>query len=314
MYSIIEKNLTYAIGGILGMIVGYIGISSFPLPDALRDERSLIIIIFIILGTLVSVIFVKHREIKIINKNNKIRNEMISLINHEMKTGLTSTGWTLKMVLDKYPDQIEESDKVMLDNVIKSIYTTINHSVNLLDVSLTDIEKLSISLEEKKLNEVEIMFKEVLEKYTLGTKQSGINFTTDIKLDENRQAEIDMLRLRIILESLLENSIQYTIGEKKVIHVSIYNDENSLLIKVSDTGIGIPESEKSSIFKEFFRANNARKVLSSGSGIGLYTTAQYVKAHRGKIRFDSEEGVGTTFYVTIPLKTVADVGEFLDKI
>ncbi len=87
-----------------------------------------------------------------------------------------------------------------------------------------------------------------------------------------------------------------------------------MLISVSDTGIGIPESEQEKIFGEFYRASNARVKLSSGSGIGLYTCAQYVQAHRGTIRFESKENVGTTFFITIPLKTIADVNEFLNKI
>ena len=123
-----------------------------------------------------------------------------------------------------------------------------------------------------------------------------------------------MMRFRIILENLLENAIQYTTGEKREITVTVYNDAVAMTIMVKDTGIGIPEKEHSKIFSEFFRASNARKKLSNGSGIGLHMCAKYIKAHHGTIRFESKEGEGSIFYVTLPLKSAADVKEFLTKI
>lgn len=314
MKSIVEKILFYIIGGIVGVIISYLLMTFDIFSNETGVNYFLIFIILAILGVLTSGVLQKNSEIKELRKNNDIRNETVALITHEMQTGLTGTGWAVQMVLTKYPDKLEKGDKDMLDGVLKSIHTTITHSVNLLDISLIDIGKLSVSLEKSTLSKVRETFTGVLSRFSLGAKQHDISFTSDIKLDEERQVEFDNVRLRIILESLLENSIQYTVNEKKEMHISIYNDKNNLLIKVSDTGIGIPDSDKDSIFKEFYRANNARSVLSSGSGIGLYTTYQYVKAHKGKIWFESTEGIGTTFYVSIPLKTMADVNDFLDKI
>ena len=114
--------------------------------------------------------------------------------------------------------------------------------------------------------------------------------------------------------NLLENAIQYTINEKKLVEVNIDNTAKNLNIKVADTGIGIPKGEQKKIFDEFYRASNARVKLQTGSGIGLYACAQYVKAHKGTIKFDSKENEGTTFYITIPLKTEVNINEFMEKI
>lgn len=314
MVSLLEKILIYALGGIIGTLVGFILVKYMPFSQSLQNISDGVIILSIIIGTLLSIIIQKHNEVKTFEKNNRLRNETVALITHEMRTGLTSTGWAIQTVLKKYSDYIENDDKVMLEEVVKSIHTTINHSVNLLDVSMIDINKLSISLERISLNDIETLFKESFEKFSYGAKVKGVNFISNIKLDKEREMEVDKVRLRIILDNLLENAMQYTTNEKKEIDVKIYNDKNNLLIQVSDTGIGIPESEQANIFKEFYRAKNARAVLSSGSGIGLYTTSQYVKAHNGKITFHSEEGIGTTFNISIPLKTTADVNEFLEKI
>jgi signal transduction histidine kinase len=122
------------------------------------------------------------------------------------------------------------------------------------------------------------------------------------------------LRLRIIFENLLENAINYTEGDKKEVSVFVGNDAKNLILRISDTGIGIPESEQKNIFSEFYRAANARVLLSSGSGIGLYLTDQYVKAHHGSIDFKSEENKGTTFNVKIPLRTSLEVKEFFESV
>ena len=106
--------------------------------------------------------------------------------------------------------------------------------------------------------------------------------------------------------------MQYARGGE--IKVDIENTDESMNIVVSDNGIGIPIEEQEKIFEEFYRASNARDKVSSGSGIGLYMCDQYVKAHHGTMRFESKENVGTTFYISIPLKTTANVNEFLNKI
>lgn len=271
-----------------------------------------------LIGLLVAMVIVEYRHQSSLKKNMAIRDETVALITHEMRTSLTSTGWAIGMVLKKYATAINAEDTQLLKGVVDSIHTTVMHSVNLLDVSLLDIGKLSISLEWTKLSKVEIMIKELLEKYDMGAASHHITLQKDIHIDGERMAEIDMLRLRIVLENLLENAVQYTAEDKttadKNISVKVKTDEGRLHISVQDNGIGIPEVEKEKIFSEFYRASNARKKLSTGSGIGLYTSANYVKAHHGEIHFESKEGVGTTFFISIPLKTQADVNGFLKQI
>lgn len=181
-------------------------------------------------------------------------------------------------------------------------------------VFILDIGKLAISRVWVTLREVQKLFDETGEKYALGAKQKGILLSASGTLDLERRAEIDMLRLKIVIENLLENALRYTRGEKKEIRLSIKNDATSLSLSVQDTGIGIPEKEQPKIFSEFFRASNARKVLTSGSGIGLYVCKRYIEAHAGTFRFESKENEGTNFFITLPLTTVADTNDFLRKI
>lgn len=317
MKNTLERLLSYVIGALIGAGIGSLLISiRMPIVDPMCAD--IIAKIMPLIGLLGAMVIVEYRHERFMKKSQMIRDETVALITHEMRTSLTSTGWAIGMVLKKYGEHLERGDKDLLTGVVDSIHTTVMHSVNLLDVSLLDIGKLSISLEWTKLSKVAELLHEMLEKYTMGAEGHGIVLTKKIQIEEDKMAEVDMLRLRIILENLLENAIQYTAdnkanGEKKI-SVEVFNDEKQLHITVADNGIGIPQAEHAKIFGEFYRASNARKKLSTGSGIGLYTTVNYIKAHHGQISFTSKEGEGTTFSITIPLKTEADVQGFLKKI
>lgn len=302
---------------ILGITLGIVlesTIESFLLDIILSDIHSALVFVFGFIGLLVSALFLFYeREIQE-RKDEEIRNETVALITHEMRTALTSAGWAIEYMLKQYEDKIEKDDKEMLQGFVKSNQTTVMHTVNLLDVSLSDIGKLNISLEKIPLSKVENMVVEVIDKYSLGTKRDNIDFVYNIKLESDKQVEVDLMRLKIIIENLLENSIQYVRGDNDKIELSVSNTKDNLNITVKDNGIGIPDDEQNKVFEEFYRASNARKKLSSGSGIGLHMTYKYVKAHRGNISFTSKQGVGTSFNINIPLKTSADVNQFLKEV
>ena len=78
------------------------------------------------------------------------------------------------------------------------------------------------------------------------------------------------------------------------------NQDNNVLVEISDSGIGIPEEELSRIFDEFYRAGNAREMEKDGTGLGLSIVKQIIERHLGKIWVQSKEGVGTTFRFTLP--------------
>ena len=314
MNSSLEKFLSYVLGGVTGFAGGLIVVSFHMEIFETNGLSSIVLLVFSLVGVLIAMLLTEYRLAKFLKKNGAIRDETVALITHEMRTALTSSGWAIDLILNKYKTVIVPEDILLLKDAVGSIHSTVMHSVNLLDVSLLDINKLSISLEWIKLEKIENMFKEILEKYKIGANKESITLTGGISLSHDRMAEVDMLRLRIVLENLIENSIQYIGTGTKSIDVKISNDEKNMIIVVKDSGIGIPESEREKISSEFFRASNARKALGSGSGIGLYICYRYVRAHRGAIRFESAEGKGTTFFITIPLNTVADVEGFLKKI
>ncbi|MDP2593664.1 MAG: HAMP domain-containing sensor histidine kinase [bacterium] len=309
----LERILTYMLGGVVGAALGYLALS-YRMPYLEQERTTFVVSASVFVGILIAAAIFEKKKASILEKDSALREETIALITHEMRTGLTSTGWAIKLIIKKYQHVITPEDFSMLDGVVKSIQTTVMHTINLLDVSLRDVRKLSVVLEWSTLGKVEEMVREIEEKYRYGADEKGVELISDIKLDRNREVEVDILRLRIIIQSLLENALQFTILDRKQIVLRITNDKVNMYFDVSDTGIGIPKVEQEKIFSEFYRASNARDKFSHGSGIGLYICNQYIKAHHGTISFTSEQNKGTSFRVSIPLKSKENIAEFLDKV
>jgi signal transduction histidine kinase len=104
-----------------------------------------------------------------------------------------------------------------------------------------------------------------------------------------------------VITNLLLNAIKYT-PAKGTVEVDLKDGEDCMLVEISDTGIGIPQEEQSKIFREFYRATNAREIERDGTGLGLSIVKHILERHGGKIQVESKEGCGTTFQLTLPKK------------
>ena len=129
-------------------------------------------------------------------------------------------------------------------------------------------------------------------------EESGISFEMDVPESPLTVAMRDR-ELYLVLSNLLSNAVKYT--EQGGVTVALNEQEGTAAIRVTDTGIGIPETDIPSVFGEFYRASNARKSGIDGSGVGLASVKFIVERAGGSIDFESREGKGTTFTVKLPL-------------
>ena len=111
---------------------------------------------------------------------------------------------------------------------------------------------------------------------------------------------VDKEKIKISIENLVENAINYTPKNGTVTLALSKDTNNNILISVKDTGIGIPKDQQERIFTKFFRSGNALRVQTEGSGMGLFVSKNIVESHKGKIWFESAEGQGTTFFILLP--------------
>ncbi len=119
--------------------------------------------------------------------------------------------------------------------------------------------------------------------------------------------QADPKLLRMVVQNILSNAVKYTPeGGKIELSISLA-DKKNILLKISDTGYGIPKNQQDRIFTKLFRADNVRDKDTDGTGLGLYIVKSIVENSGGKIWFKSsgeEENSGTTFYVELPLDGV----------
>ncbi len=127
-------------------------------------------------------------------------------------------------------------------------------------------------------------------------KNIAVNFTMDTGIGKIRAAKE---YIRETLMNLIVNSIKYT-PRNGTVNIKISDKGNSVVIEISDTGIGIPRNELPRIFEEFYRASNAKEVERDGTGLGLSIAKQVVEMHNGKIWAESEEGKGSKFFIELP--------------
>jgi signal transduction histidine kinase len=130
-------------------------------------------------------------------------------------------------------------------------------------------------------------------------KRKNLEFTFN-KPQELPKVNVDVEKISLAIQNLLDNAIRYTPSGGKIT-VSLETKGNYIEFSIKDTGIGIPKTQQERIFTKFFRGSNALKTETEGSGLGLFIVKNIIEAHGGKIWFESEEGKGTTFYFTLPV-------------
>ena len=117
-------------------------------------------------------------------------------------------------------------------------------------------------------------------------------------------AEVDEVKLSLAISNLVENAIKYN-REEGWVRVSLNADHKYFYLKVSDSGMGIPEEDQAHIFERFYRVDKSHSSEIGGTGLGLAITRNAILVHRGAIKVFSEEGRGTTLTVRVPLNYIA---------
>jgi two-component system sensor histidine kinase VicK len=116
--------------------------------------------------------------------------------------------------------------------------------------------------------------------------------------------QVDPKLIRMVVQNLLSNAIKYTPERGKISISLAMCDKKNVIIKMSDTGYGIPKSQQDKIFTKLFRADNVVGKDTEGTGLGLYIAKSIVDQAGGKLGFESVENKGTTFHVLLPIGKV----------
>lgn len=227
---------------------------------------------------------------------DKMKSEFVSVAAHQLRTPLSAIKWTLKMMLDGDVGKLTNEQKEFLNKSYESNERMIVLVNDLLNVSRIDEGRFIYKPEALQIEDV---IKDISANEETALKAKKITIKLDLPKKALPPVFIDKEKMGIVMQNLIENSIKYTPAGGKIT-VSAEELKDDVLIKVKDTGVGIPKDQQDRIFTKFFRGENVIRLETEGSGLGLYTIKNIVESHKGKIWFQSEGEKGTTFFFTLP--------------
>ncbi|HPP39444.1 MAG TPA: HAMP domain-containing sensor histidine kinase, partial [Candidatus Kapabacteria bacterium] len=241
------------------------------------------------------------RDITAQEEMNRLRDDFIATLTHDLRTPLLAAIQTLGFFLDGSLGELNDRQKLLLETMLHSNQDMLGLVNALLEVYKYESGKLVLCKDNFELNQ--LIYQCVDEVQSLIQKKE---ISLSVNTDEDVKVNADKQELRRVLSNLLGNAINYTESGGKI-NISVTQDSENVLISVEDNGIGIPKEDIPHIFKRFSQGTSKKR--STGTGLGLYLSRQIVEAHDGKIWLESEVGKGSKFYFTIPkLKTVVTTG------
>ncbi len=232
-----------------------------------------------------------------IEEIDQSRQQFVANVSHELKTPLSSMKVLAEALLTQ-PDASIDYYKEFMEDISSEVdreTQIINDLLTLVTLDRTDsqlnLEPIDVN---RLIEQVMRMLKPVAERDKI---------TLEIKSYRDIVAMIDETKIYLVLMNLIENAIKYNHLNGKVT-VSINADHRDMIIKVTDTGIGIPQDSVNKVFERFYRVDKTRSRDTGGTGLGLNIVHKTVLMHGGSIKCSSIEDQGTTFTVRLPLTQV----------
>lgn len=229
---------------------------------------------------------------------NKLKTHFISTVSHEFRTPMAAI-LTASETLDNYRDRIPpDKQEVYFKRIKDQIHYMSDLLRDVLTINRAQHGRLEFKPEE--LDIVALFHSVVSEIHTTADKTFTVEYVVE---GSCTVVTADRQLLRLIAANLVSNAIKCS-PEHAPITISLNCTPSQIVFSVKDEGIGIPAEAQARIFEPFFRADNVRTI--PGTGLGLAIVKHSIEQHGGTITFDSTEGQGTTFTVTLPNELVSD--------
>ncbi len=231
---------------------------------------------------------------------DQMKNEFISISAHQLRTPLSAIKWSLQMVLNQEMGKIEEEVKKYLLKTYTSNERMIKLVNDLLDVSRIEEGRF---LYNQKLTSIEDLISKVVKAAKFSANKKKINIIIEKPDKPLPKIKVDPEKMRLSFDNLLDNAIKYSIeGSDVKIKMEEIKKEREKFIQIcfKDSGIGITKKDQDRLFTKFFRAENATRLQTEGSGLGLFIVKNIVQAHGGTITCESEENRGSKFCIELP--------------
>ena len=224
---------------------------------------------------------------------SKLKDQFITTVSHQFNTPLSVINWALDALKEPGADAKKVKETI-------AVIARSQHDIVAIVSDLLTLSQIGFQYQKTKTKPVDLraLIERVIERFTDIAKARRISVTFKAELADTT-VEVNEFTIEKALENLLDNAIGYS-NDGGAITLSLTGDGTQLTLAVADRGIGIPSEDQPSIFQQFFRARNAVAKKNVGTGLGLFIVKNVVSGHGGKVWFESKEGGGSTFYLTIP--------------
>lgn len=282
---------------VLGFVTIIAMVGTYILASGLVDEPEVAALIVILVAA--ALLVLGHLIIsgfERIAESNRMKSEFIFIITHQLRSPISILKWTLdamEMRMKKDPqDDAAKDSLTTFRNTIDNMALLVN---SLLEVSKIQARTLILKKEPfslKKLTE------DIADNYrrSVPLTKAVLRLEAAASLAD---AYGDRSRISMVIQNLIDNAIRYAGG---TISISAEEAGGRLRWSIKDQGRGIPAAQQKYIFQKFFRSKDAQKDEVHGYGIGLYIAKAIIDNSGGKIGFESQEGRGSTFWFTLPIK------------
>ncbi|HAE84828.1 MAG TPA: hypothetical protein DCK85_15715, partial [Ktedonobacter sp.] len=246
-----------------------------------------------------AVALVVHQDVTALKEAEYLKDEFVGIVAHELRTPLAALKGFADMLLVQtargHGPALAEWQQEALEEIELAIGRLVNLTEELLDV--TRLQAGRLLLQRTPTNIVPLA-----QRVATFMQQTTTRHQVEVRTTHPQLvADVDPGRIEQVLTNLVGNAIKYspqggpielTLREEVEPHIA--------LLAIRDRGIGIPAGQQARIFGRFVRAENARASEITGTGLGLYLSRELVERHGGRLWFESSEGAGSTFFMTLP--------------
>ena len=286
----------------LFLVMGIIIIGSTMVVYALgsryvEDPQAVVLIVLLVTAILFTISVIITRGFERLAEANRMKSEFISVVSHQLRSPLSNLRWAIELLSSGRTNGVSKK-QLKYFKILKENSNRMRELVSdLLIVSRIETAKLPLKKKEISLEDLVRRVIKELEPFATAS-----NIRVEFKAQKILPKVLaDPSQIRLVIENLLDNAIRY-IKEKGKVEIKLEREKNYCRFEIKDTGVGIPKEDQKYIFQKFFRSENVMKHQTQGSGLGLYIAQSIVKRSGGKIGFKSEEGKGSTFFFTLPIK------------
>jgi two-component system sensor histidine kinase CiaH len=266
------------------------------------EEETLRRLIFILAGgggaglvlALVGGFFLAGRALRPIGAAMDRQRAFVADASHELRTPLSLIRANAEL-LQRHSEEPVQANMSALNDIVRETDGLSTLVSQMLTLAKADAGTTPFVFTEVALHD---LVEDVGKQVRVLTDKKGLQL--DVRVDGPVQVRGDEVRLRELLLILLDNATKFT-NAAGTVELTLEADGGKAVVRVKDSGSGIPPEALAHVFDRFYRADKARSQAEGGTGLGLAIAKWIVESHRGSIRVDSHPGTGTTFTVEIPI-------------